>query len=233
VFLEVLLEGDVIHVSFDPFSLEESDDRARRLTPPPAMCRTSWRGSVLEPPPVVITRGLTSWGVLCIVVLIGCHDPYFDAGENLPAYAGVSSQLARLAEGEERTNALRNMGIENQRGAVVVQQIIHNESDDDLRIFRLPPFEAEMILVETAEGDRVPLSARGREFARKRRDPGRGLRKVPAHATQKYEYILSEWFDLSEPGTYTVEIESRYLINNKPELGYFETNPEPVSFEVR
>lgn len=173
-------------------------------------------------------------GLLCVVMLAGCPDPYFDVTETLPAYPGVSSKLIVLEEGEERTSALRNWGMENETDrAVVVQQIVRNDSDEDLRVFRLPPFEAELILVKAAEGVRVPISAWGREFARKRQDPGRGVRRVFAHDTQKFEYILTRLFDLSEPGTYTVEIESRYQIKDKPDLGYFETNPEPITFEVK
>src|SRR5688500_17081334 len=95
----------------------------------------AWRGCLPALP----------WAVL----LAGCRDPRFDVTETLPAHPGVSSTLVLLKEGEER-RALRNQrkGHEQGRAAVVVQQVIRNDSDDDLGVYRHPQFEAELIVVK-------------------------------------------------------------------------------------
>jgi hypothetical protein len=172
--------------------------------------------------------------VFSVSLLAGCSKAYFDVGQTLPARKGVSSQLSVTPEGDERASILQNHGVDDRTvRAVVVQQIICNETEHDLQVYRFPPFEAELISVKSDAGGRVPLTPGGREFARKRRDPGRGISKIPAHTTEKIEYILSEWFNLGETGTYTVEIETRYSLIDNPGAGYYETNPDPIAFEVK
>ena len=171
--------------------------------------------------------------LFCVVTLFGCRDPYFDPTEDLPAYPGVSSKLQVLGKGDERMLALQDWGVTNDSDrAVVIQQVIHNDSDDRLGVFKNPPFQAELILVKTTEGTRVPLSAKGQEYKRERYS-NVGLFPIDPHDTDKREYILTRLFDLSEPGTYTVEIESRYHVYGKVDLGFFETDPEPITFKVK
>lgn len=188
--------------------------------------------AIVMPRIILIRMGYIPW-LLCVVTLVGCRDSYFDPTEDLPAYPGVSSDLQILGKGDERMLALQDWGVTNDSDrAVVIQQVIHNDSNDRLGVFKNPPFQAELILVKTTEGTRIPLSAKGQEYKRERYSKV-GLFPIDPHDMDKREYILTRLFDLSKPGTYTVEIESRYKIYGKWDAGYFETNPEPITFEVK
>ena len=187
------------------------------------------------PPTISIRNQYLSW-LICVVTLAGCRDQVFDPTEKLPAYPGVSSQL-RILEGQEQRDVLK-LRLEkfDEDQAVVVQQLIQNDTDERLALFQSPRFQAEHIVVRTIEGDSVPLSAYSRQVKQKWQSGNRGDAGgsgIFPDETQRLEYILTKLFDLSEPGTYTVEIESRYKIHDKPVLGFFETDPEPITFEVK
>lgn len=177
-----------------------------------------------------------SFCALISMFLLGCYPRMFDPSEKLPTYPGINSELHVLQGIAAASHGPINPPDGQANDLIMLYQTVENNTKYNFRIYSRPAFQVERIIVRDSNGNEVSLSEYGEDmkWAARRRPNGSSTILFPGQSFER-SYNLSKLFDLSEPGVYTAEVDTRITMKDGGGIGnynYYATNPEPVTFEV-
>ena len=160
------------------------------------------------------------------IALAGCPHQVYDPNEALPALPGITSKLDIKVGSEYWKGSIGDP----KKGVVYLWQTTKNQSDQTIKVYLTPLLQVNRVVVRKSDGTKAATT----ELWDKYRYPRRGdVGQSRLHPGEERidVFPIDQLFDLSEPGDYTVEVATRYIVSGPPHK-FYATDPEPLTFTI-